>query len=116
MMPAAVIAFAPNALAFEDVPLERARFGWLARRRFRIGADPWPADRRPPARRGAQAAAIGAAAAKAGYCFALAGLTLPWRQRRNANLLRGLMHAGAVGGLLGVREITQYGQLEETTG
>jgi len=26
------------------------------------------------------------------------------------------MHAGAVGGLLGVREITQYGQLEETTG
>ena len=103
------IAFAPQALVDEPVPAARARFSWLAKRRFRSGqthgrllgqkrlaAGLLPQDSgsprpRPPiaSRRRRRSCVV--------------------PQRRNRYALRGVMHVGAVVGLLGVREIRLYG-------
>lgn len=103
------IEYAPAALMQEPVPAARARFSWLVKRRFRVGqthgrllselgkiGHPLPQ--------------VGLAAAKAGYCFAMAAANLVFAERRNRFALRGVMHVGAVSGLLGVREIKQYGE------
>ena len=103
-----MIAFAPDAWVEEPVPDSRARFEWLAKRRFRMGQTHGrlllagaSAPRRP--------IEIGIACLKAGYCFASAAAFGPWPRRRNVAVLRGLLHAGAISGLLGMRAITQYG-------
>ncbi|RVC62352.1 glycosyltransferase family 2 protein, partial [Mesorhizobium sp. M4B.F.Ca.ET.088.02.2.1] len=54
-------------------------------------------------------AQVGLASAKAAYCFAMAALTAISPVRRNRSVLRGIMHVGVVSGLVGVREIRQYG-------
>lgn len=109
------IAYAPNAWTFEPVAAERATFAWLARRHFRSGQT----HGRLLAERSRglleRARALAGAAAKVAYCLAMSGLTAASTRRRNANLLRCLLHVGAVGGLVGMREITQYGELEHTT-
>lgn len=105
------IAFAPEALVSEPVPEQRARFGWLAARRYRMGqthgrllAEGTSATARP--------LQIVLAAAKSGYC-ATAGLLLaPFSVPRNRYLLRAIMHAGVVTGLGGARIIHQYGKVE----
>jgi succinoglycan biosynthesis protein ExoM len=103
-----VIAFAPRAMVFEKVPLQRASFAWLAKRRFRMGQTHGRllAQR---SRGAGLARQIGLAAAKVGYCLGATALMAPAAGRRNRFALRGLMHAGAIGGLLGMREIVQYG-------
>jgi succinoglycan biosynthesis protein ExoM len=102
------IAYAPNALAREPVPASRARFGWLAKRRFRSGQTHGRllGGGRPAA---ALMPQLLLATAKAGYCAGATAISAALAQRRNRYALRGIMHAGVVLGLLGVREIRQYG-------
>ncbi|MBT9369030.1 glycosyltransferase family 2 protein [Rhizobium sp. CSW-27] len=105
------IAFAEKALLHEPVPEKRARFGWLAKRRFRSGQTHGRilGARRSLPDRLVQAAI---ATAKAGFCglAALGSLFSPVARNRYA--LRGALHLGAVSGVLGLREIRQYGQME----
>ena len=55
------------------------------------------------------------ASAKSGFCAA-ACIALGFVPvRRNRYALRAIMHAGVVSGLLGVREIQQYGAVEATS-
>jgi succinoglycan biosynthesis protein ExoM len=108
------IAFAPEAWAFEPVPENRARFSWLAKRRFRVGQT----HGRLVIDKSSGIATIGhifLATGKATYCFGFAALTMFSPGHRNRYLLRGIMHAGVVSGLAGIREIQLYGQLGSTT-
>ncbi len=109
------IAFAPDALVCEEVPLARTRLAWLAKRQFRSGQTH---GRRVGARaRGpfARAASVAVCGAKVAFCLAAALLGAASVRRRNASLLRGLLHVGALSGLLGLREIRLYGQPREAT-
>ena len=102
------IAFAPHAFVDEVVPPARADFDWLRRRRFRFGQTHGHLIGRNAGgiRRAGQ---VGLASAKAAYCFGMALLTAISPVRRNRSALRGIMHVGVVSGLVGVREIRQYG-------
>ncbi|MDG4894281.1 MAG: glycosyltransferase family 2 protein [Mesorhizobium sp.] len=102
------IAFAPQAFVDEVVPRARAAFDWLRRRRFRFGQTHGHLIGRGTGgiRRAGQ---VGLASAKAAYCFGMAVLTAISPVRRNRSVLRGIMHVGVVSGLVGVREIRQYG-------
>ncbi len=102
------IAFAPDAFVDEVVPRSRAAFDWLRRRRFRFGQTHGHliGNNTGGLRRAGQ---IGVASAKAAYCFGMAVLTAVSPVRRNRSVLRGIMHVGVVSGLVGVREIRQYG-------
>jgi len=102
------IAYAPRALVIEPVPAARARFSWLAKRRFRSGQTHGRLLGRGQAIAGL-APKVGLAAAKAAYCFAVAAALVPAAQHRNRYVLRGIMHIGVVVGLLGVRELRLYG-------
>lgn len=107
------IAFAPEAIVYEPVPESRADLGWLIKRRYRFGQTHGRLVRQRSAgiKRFAN---IGLASAKSLYCFAAAGLLVFKPIPRHRYALRGIMHAGVVSGLAGVREIEQYGQLEPT--
>ncbi|BCG91362.1 glycosyltransferase [Mesorhizobium sp. 131-2-1] len=102
------IAFSPDALVEEVVPHARAAFDWLRRRRFRFGQTHGHliGNGASGIRRVAQ---VGLASAKAAYCFGMAALTAISPVRRNRSVLRGIMHVGVISGLVGVREIRQYG-------
>jgi succinoglycan biosynthesis protein ExoM len=105
------IAYAPAAWVQEPVPAKRAAFSWLAKRKFRFGQTH---GRLIDAGTGAagKIRQLALAAAKTGFC-ALAGTLLFFAPvRRNRYFLRSSMHAGVVVGLLGVREIEQYGAAE----
>jgi succinoglycan biosynthesis protein ExoM len=103
------IVFAPQAVVCEPVPEGRARFSWLAQRRFRSGQT--HGRLLGQTQQGAAGlGAVGIAMAKAVYCFAFAAVHAANVQKRNGSVLRGIMHIGVVGGLLGVREIRQYGE------
>ena len=105
------IAYAPEALLYEAVPNPRARFEWLAKRRYRMGqthgrlvADGAGAF--------AKIKSLIIAAAKAAFCFIAAAAVVFAPIRRNRFVLRGILHVGALSGILGFREIHQYGSLE----
>jgi succinoglycan biosynthesis protein ExoM len=103
------IAFAPKAVVYEIVPGSRARFSWLTKRRFRAGQTH---GRLLGAQSGASGLMpqIGLAAAKVACCFVAASALAIAPVQRNRYALRGVMHAGVVSGLMGVREIRQYGE------
>lgn len=105
------IAFADDAWIHEPVPAARARFSWLASRRLRMGQTHGRllAERHEGA---ARLAAAVLAAAKCAVCFAGAAVLVFLPVRRNRFVLRGLLHAGAIGGLFGARAIEPYGKLE----
>lgn len=107
------IVYAEGAVASEAVPAGRARFSWLARRRFRTGQTHGrllaPTPGRAPG-------CIALAAAKVAYCAGAAFLGAFDATRRNRALLRGIMHAGVVSGLMGAREITLYGDAAPAKG
>lgn len=109
------IAYAPQAWVHEAVPPARARFSWLAKRRFRVGQTHGHLLGRE-----ASVAAVGKnlalAGAKAAYCFFAAGLVAFSARRRNRHALRGIMHVGVIGGLAGIRELQQYGGAEQGAG
>ncbi|RCS25645.1 glycosyltransferase family 2 protein [Phyllobacterium salinisoli] len=103
------IAYAPEAWVHEPVPAGRARFSWLAKRRFRVGQTHGRLICRKVTGLGL-ARQIVLAAAKAFYSFAAALVTVLSATRRNRSLLRGIMHVGVISGLMGIREIQQYGE------
>lgn len=102
------IEYSEAALVTEIVPPGRATFGWLARRSFRAGQTHgrMSGDGKGPLRRlgGASLAAF-----KVLYCLGNAALHAFRPASRNVAALRGCLHAGAVSGYLGAREILQYG-------
>jgi succinoglycan biosynthesis protein ExoM len=103
------IAYAPRALVVEPVPQARARFAWLAKRRFRSGQTH---GRLLGHGRGAAGLfrQMALAAAKAVYCYGAAAALAVVAQHRNRYALRGVLHTGVVVGLLGIREIRLYGK------
>lgn len=103
------IAFASEAWVDEPVPASRATFPWLARRRLRMGQTH---GRLLAERQENRIAAASLAAAKCTACFAGAAALVARPVPRNRFLLRGLLHAGVVGGLFGARAIEPYGTLE----
>ncbi|MCV9962770.1 glycosyltransferase [Pararhizobium sp. BT-229] len=105
------IAYAPAAWVEEPVPAKRAAFSWLAKRKFRFGQTH---GRLIEAGSGlvGKTRQLALASAKSGFC-ALASVAFLFSPvRRNQYFLRASMHAGVVSGLLGVREIEQYGTAE----
>ncbi|MBD9375297.1 glycosyltransferase family 2 protein [Rhizobium sp. ARZ01] len=108
------IAFAPTAWVHEPVTESRATFAWLARRRYRMGQTHGRllADR---PHNGGRVAQVGLAAAKSLFCAGACIATAFFPAQRYRYALRAIMHAGAVSGLMGVREIEQYGLPETRT-
>ncbi|MDV6331068.1 glycosyltransferase family 2 protein [Asticcacaulis sp. 201] len=107
------ITYAPSAVVREPVPVDRANFSWLARRKFRAGQThgrlivETVAPSLPR-----KLAILGITASKALFCAFAAVLNGYSRSRFNKNLLRGSLHLGAINGLFGGKEIVQYGQEE----
>jgi len=102
------IAYAAEAWVEEPVPSSRASFGWLTKRRFRVGQTHGRllGSKRPGIGRVGE---LARASAKASYCFVAAGLTAFQPVSRNRSLLRGVMHVGVLSGLVGARELRLYG-------
>jgi succinoglycan biosynthesis protein ExoM len=101
------IGFAPEALAFEAVPAQRASLGWLLRRAFRTGQS--HAARVASRHRGpARLAQLGLAGAKGGACLAGATISLPSAVARARWLVRGALHAGVVARLAGFKTLELY--------
>ncbi|MEL7213955.1 MAG: glycosyltransferase [Pseudomonadota bacterium] len=103
------LAYAPDARLREHVPADRARLNWLLKRRFRMGQTHGSLLRRGKTA-GATVAQMGLASAKVIYCGTFALLTAPFAASRNANLLRGALHAGTLASLLGLRSVAIYGE------
>jgi len=103
------IAYAPEAWVHEPVPAGRAQFSWLAKRRFRVGQTHGRLTARKAAGVGLAKQFV-LAAAKAAYSFGAALLTFFSATHRNRSILRGIMHMGVISGLMGIREIEQYGE------
>jgi succinoglycan biosynthesis protein ExoM len=101
------IDYAPDARVTEPVAPDRLSFSWLARRRYRmgqthagvmtrrLGVAPWRA--------------VPVALAKLLACGCLAIAFAALRGHRAAAVLRGVLHAGVVAGLLGYRAAALYG-------
>lgn len=101
----ALFEIAGDAVIREPVPAGRLRFGWLLRRRYRMGQSHAASATAATAR--ARLAAT--AAAKAGICGLAACVTLPSATRRNLWTLRMGLHAGVVAGCLSVPQPELYG-------
>ena len=101
-------AYADGAVVEEIVVADRARFGWLVRRRFRYGQTHGHAPGETRGRFGTLAA-MGPPLAKAAYCglAALAHLSSPVGWRRY--VLRGALHVGVLARLSGMRDLVLYG-------
>ena len=105
------IAYAPAAWVQEPVPAKRAAFSWLAKRKFRFGQTHGHLIEAGSGLAG-KLRQLALAAAKSGYCALTGAIFLFSPVRRNQYILRASLHAGVVTGLLGVREIQQYGVAE----
>lgn len=105
------IEFAPTAVLQEPVPARRASLSWLMKRRFRSGQTHGRivATGRKAGGRAIQA---GLAAAKLLCCTVLTMAGAMSTVARNRQMLRVALHAGAMAGILGFREIRQYGRAE----
>jgi succinoglycan biosynthesis protein ExoM len=101
----AVFDIAWDAVARESVPPERLTYVWLARRRYRMGqsyassAVTWTA----------RARLLVSAAAKAGFCYAMAALNASSRDTRNFWRLRAALHRGVCAGCLDFAQPELYG-------
>jgi len=105
------IGYAPAAWVQEPVPAKRAAFSWLAKRKFRFGQTHGRLIEAGSGLAG-KVRQLALAALKSGYCAIAAAAFLFSPVRRNQYILRASLHAGVVTGLLGVREIEQYGAAE----
>jgi succinoglycan biosynthesis protein ExoM len=102
------IAFAHAAWVYESVPPSRAQLIWLLKRRFRVGQT----HGRLLAQGRSSYSKIPQfflAASKVIFSFGTAVVYSLWPELRYRAFLRGIMHAGAMSGLFGIREIEQYG-------
>jgi len=104
------IAFAEDAWVHEPVPESRASFAWLGRRRFRSGQT--HGRLLTEKARGAGLLNLSLAASKAAFCALATIVFLPSAVRRNRYALRAILHAGVISGLLGHKELEQYGAAE----
>jgi succinoglycan biosynthesis protein ExoM len=104
------IVFAADAWVYEPVPDNRATLSWLVRRRFRMGQTHGRllAEQRPSS----LPSQFALACAKAGFCAVAGVLTALSPTSRYRYGLRAVLHAGVVSGLVGLREIEQYGTTE----
>lgn len=102
------IGFAEGAVVHETVPADRARLGWLLRRRYRMGQTHASLIARGRSWTGRLGAAA-TAAAKAVTCGGLAALGALRPAWRNRQLMRAALHVGAVAHLGGARQIEIYG-------
>lgn len=108
------IAFAPDAVVTEAVPLIRTSFQWLARRRYRMGqTHSHVLTTRLGQRRWR---ALPVAFAKALACTGVALVTLPIAHRRNSAFLRAALHLGVVAGMAGHGGLKLYGLTQPTDG
>ncbi|HWF64200.1 MAG TPA: glycosyltransferase family 2 protein [Rhizomicrobium sp.] len=98
------IGFAADAVVYETVPPERARFTWLMRRNFRAGQSHGARLNQ----RGGRFRDIIIASAKAGWCCAGAALCAAHAIRRNRFLTRAALHAGVVARLMRLKQIELY--------
>jgi succinoglycan biosynthesis protein ExoM len=103
-----LIAFASDAWVYESVPPSRTRIDWLVKRRFRFGQTHGRLLARDR-RRGAKLPQIIVAGLKAIFSFGSATAYSLSPTHRNRAVLRGIMHLGTISGLIGMREIEQYG-------
>lgn len=102
------IGYAPGALVRETVPADRARLGWLLRRRYRMGQTHASLITQGSGLAG-RITAGGVAGAKAAVCAGLALIGAARPERRNAQLMRAALHLGAVAQLAGARRMELYG-------
>ncbi|WP_309092343.1 glycosyltransferase [Phenylobacterium sp.] len=102
------IGYAPDALAYEPVPAQRASLKWLLKRSFRTGQTHGSRLRGQAGRGAARLAQTGLAAAKGGVCLAGAAASAFSPARRSRWLVRGALHAGVVARLAGWRELELY--------
>ena len=102
------IGYAPDALAYEAIPPDRATLKWLIRRSFRTGQT-YGAGLRGRSRSAfARSREMLVAAAKAGLCGMGALTHLPLVTRRNRFLTRAALHCGVVARLAGMGEVKLY--------
>lgn len=99
------IAYAPDAVVDDPVPLARARLSWLCRRSFRNGQTH---ARNVLAGETNRTSALAVAAAKAVFCFGAASLTLWSAPRWRRFIVRGALHCGAVARYAGRRDLQLY--------
>lgn len=102
------LAFAADAHASEPVPAARASLPWLAKRKFRTGQT--HGRLLATSQQSSKLKQIAVAGSKVAFCAVAAALFAFSPVRRNRQALRGVMHAGVVSGLIGVREIVLYGE------
>jgi succinoglycan biosynthesis protein ExoM len=76
---------------------------WLVRRKLRFGQT------HGMLLDGPRLKALPVTAAKVAYCLAMTGLTAFSPVLRRRNWLRAMLHIGAVGGILGLRQAEHYG-------
>ena len=95
-----------TAAVHEPVAPVRLHFGWLARRKYRMGQSYASSQ----SSRWGQLKLALTAAAKAGFCGAGALIFLPDPRRRNFWALRGCLHVGVVAGCLALPEPQTYGR------
>lgn len=98
------IGFAADAIVYETVPLERARFLWLMRRSFRAGQSHGARLKA----RNRRLADIAMASAKAACCCAGAVLYAAHVIRRNQFLTRAALHVGVLARLMSLKQIELY--------
>jgi succinoglycan biosynthesis protein ExoM len=93
------------AEVYEPVVPGRLSFGWLARRKFRMGQSYASSE---PNRLGQLKLAL-TALVKAGFCGGMALVFVALPTRRNFWALRGCLHCGVVAGCLALPEPQAYG-------
>jgi len=104
------IAYAPDAVATEIVPKERASLRWLINRHFRGGqTHGFLLLEKQGTEPLTRAKNITLASVKSLFCFVMMVPHIMQPARMNFWFLRGAMHAGVVARLLGKQEIEQYG-------
>lgn len=104
--------YSPNAIVTEPVPVDRARFAWLAKRQFRAGQIYEFALRQNRGRTRGVILAIAKSAVSAG----MAALCVFSAQKRATHALRAIFHAGVVAAALGAPLYREYAPKAEITG
>jgi succinoglycan biosynthesis protein ExoM len=107
------IEFSERALVLEPVTGERATFSWLARRRFRSGQTHGTLLLTGGASRLSTAFL---AAAKFCVCTVGSAVSVVDPVSRSSLMLRAVLHAGVVAGVLGVGQTSLYGRVPTTGG
>ncbi|WP_217430720.1 glycosyltransferase [Sphingomonas bacterium] len=99
------IAYAPDAIVDDPVPIARLTIGWLCRRSFRNGQT---YARTRLAAGGGRPILLVTAAGKAVLCLVAAAITAPSAVRWRRMTVRGMLHLGACATYLGRPDLQLY--------